>query len=430
MPMRGGPTRAHLRLALLLTTVGVAAAATGGWFNLPGSGTATRWQSDFTAAQAARGARYHAELSLWPWWSMFSPIIAAALLAGIAPLRRAVLAAAGRLPLVRGDGQTAAVVALVLMMTRLSTWPAELAMNSVDRRWRLTSQGPQDLLRELSVRLAIEAVASFLLVGGVLWLMRLWPQTWPARLALVAAAMVASLGLIPAVPGFPSERTEALPRTAANKRIHELADKAGLSGVSLRMSVSGGADETLNAYASGGGPWARVVVQRGSLTKSSQPELLSMIGHEFGHVKHRDPLTASVVGGTATGLLILAFGFALQRRGRLRGGAWVAPRSVPALVCLWLMLQCVGLPVQNAISRGVEARADAYTLNLTRDPAAFISMMRRVALTNVSTIGNDAPHLWTRSHPTVVQRIAAAREWAEANGVRVPASTVRQSVTR
>ena len=425
--MRGGPTRAHLRLAVLLTAVGVVAAAGGGWFNLPGSGTVTRWQADFTATQAARASRYHAELSLWPWWSLLSPIVTSALIAGVAPVRRALLRAAGRLPLVRGDGQVAAVAAMALLLAQMSTWPAELAMNSVDRRWRLTSQGPQDLLRELSLRLAIESLTTFLLVGLVLWLMRLWPHTWPARLALAAAAMVASLGLIPSIPGFPSERTQALPRNAATERIHELADKAGLGGVSLRVSVSGSSDETLNAYASGGGPWARVVVQRGSLTKSSEPELLSMLGHEFGHVKNRDPLTASVVGGAATGLLILTLGFALQRRGRLRGGAWVAARSAPGLVCLWLMLQCAGLPIQNAISRGVEARADAYTLSLTRDPAAFISMMRRVALTNVALIGNDAPRLWTRSHPTVVQRIAAARQWAADNRVAVPATTVKQA---
>ena len=121
-----------------------------------------------------------------------------------------------------------------------------------------------------------------------------------------------------------------------------------------------------------------------------------------------------------------ALGFVLQRRGQLRSGAWVAPHSAPALVFLWLLLQFAGLPIQNAISRGVEVRADAYTLSLTRDPAAFISMMQRVALTNVATIGNDTPRLWTRSHPTVVQRIAAAREWAAQNGVPVPATTVKQ----
>ena len=58
------------------------------------------------------------------------------------------------------------------------------------------------------------------------------------------------------------------------------------------------------------------------------------------------------------------------------------------------------------VSRGVEARADAFALRLTNDPEAFISLERRLTVQNVSD--PDPPAL-TQSlfgtHPTTLERL-------------------------
>jgi STE24 endopeptidase len=69
----------------------------------------------------------------------------------------------------------------------------------------------------------------------------------------------------------------------------------------------------------------------------------------------------------------------------------------------------VMVPVAHAMSRGFERSADAFALRLTRNPAAFISAMRRLAAQNLA---EERPsrivQILFYSHPPVRERIAAA----------------------
>jgi len=68
----------------------------------------------------------------------------------------------------------------------------------------------------------------------------------------------------------------------------------------------------------------------------------------------------------------------------------------------------------NQLSRAVEARADAYALELTDDPDALIGLQRRLAVTNV---GDPSPpgltHFLFGTHPTTMDRIGAAETFAD-----------------
>jgi STE24 endopeptidase len=85
---------------------------------------------------------------------------------------------------------------------------------------------------------------------------------------------------------------------------------------------------------------------------------------------------------------------------------------VPLLLFLVALGGLLAAPVQNLVSRHIEARADLFALDLTRDPDAFISMQRRLAETNLSD--PDPPAAWQwffGSHPTAAQRVAFAHDW-------------------
>jgi STE24 endopeptidase len=72
----------------------------------------------------------------------------------------------------------------------------------------------------------------------------------------------------------------------------------------------------------------------------------------------------------------------------------------------------VSTPLQNLVSRHVEARADVHALDLTADPEAFVAMQRGLAETNLSD--PDPPAAWQwffGSHPTVAERVAMAQDW-------------------
>jgi STE24 endopeptidase len=90
------------------------------------------------------------------------------------------------------------------------------------------------------------------------------------------------------------------------------------------------------------------------------------------------------------------------------------PRVVPLVLFLVAAGTLVGTPVQNLVSRQIEARADLHALDLTRDPEAFVRMQQRLATMNLSD--PDPPAAWQwffGSHPTAAQRIAFAADWGK-----------------
>jgi STE24 endopeptidase len=103
----------------------------------------------------------------------------------------------------------------------------------------------------------------------------------------------------------------------------------------------------------------------------------------------------------------------------LRGEHDVAGAPVLLLVAgAWAF---VTLPLSNAVSRIHERRADQFALELTANPRAFVTAMRRLGQQNLA---EDHPSTLARwlfySHPPMRERIAAAQRWA---GVTAPLHT-------
>src|SRR3712207_9460138 len=69
------------------------------------------------------------------------------------------------------------------------------------------------------------------------------------------------------------------------------------------------------------------------------------------------------------------------------------------------LFRSVSTPVQNLVSRHLEARADLHALGLTGDPASFVAVQRALGAANLND--PDPPAVWQwvfGSHPTVPQR--------------------------
>jgi STE24 endopeptidase len=85
------------------------------------------------------------------------------------------------------------------------------------------------------------------------------------------------------------------------------------------------------------------------------------------------------------------------------------PPTIPALaLAVSVVTGPVGL-IASRLSRAIERRADADSLQLAGDPDAFISFQRAVALQNIADV---RPRGWVRgllaSHPSTLERIGAA----------------------
>jgi len=68
------------------------------------------------------------------------------------------------------------------------------------------------------------------------------------------------------------------------------------------------------------------------------------------------------------------------------------------------------VPLAHAISRAFERSADRFALDLTRNPQAFISAMRRLGAQNLAEQHPSKIVQWLfYSHPPLEERIATAQ---------------------
>ena len=130
-----------------------------------------------------------------------------------------------------------------------------------------------------------------------------------------------------------------------------------------------------------------------------------VLAHELGHLAHNHIWKS--IGWYA--LFALPLAFLLSLAARRRGGMGV-PAAVPLVIFVYVVLQLVRLPLQNVVTRHMEAEADWSALRATRDPAAGRRLFR---LFVEETKEDPNPPWWDyvflENHPTPLQRIEMAR---------------------
>jgi STE24 endopeptidase len=163
-----------------------------------------------------------------------------------------------------------------------------------------------------------------------------------------------------------------------------------------------------NAEAAGIGPSRRVLLWDTLIDgRFTRPELRVVLAHELGH------LARSHIWKSVGWYALFAFpGAYLVARATRRRGGMGEPKAVPLALLVLVVLGLLALPLENAISRHMEAEADWVALRATRNPTAAASLFRRFVPTtldepNPSTID----YLLRENHPTIMQRIAMAVAW-------------------
>jgi heat shock protein HtpX len=159
--------------------------------------------------------------------------------------------------------------------------------------------------------------------------------------------------------------------------VEELAGRAGLP--MPRVYVIPG--DQPNAFATGRDPQhAAIAVTEGIMRTLSRDELRGVIGHELGHVKHRDILIGTVAATFAGAISMLAnmaqwamiFGGGARSDDREGGSG-----GIGALLMM-IVAPIAALLIQMAISRSREYLADEAGAQIAGNPLSLANALRKI----------------------------------------------------
>jgi Zn-dependent protease with chaperone function len=291
----------------------------------------------------------------------------------------------------------------------------------LERRYELSRQSFRGWLNDYLKGLAVGVLLGLPALLLVYFTMAQVPGWWWAIAGAVFAVLIIGLAnvapvlLLPLFFSFMPLRRQEL-----RARLEMLAARAGTRIVGVYEWALGAKTRKANAALTGLGATRRILVSDTMLEQYSDDEIEVVLAHELGHHVHHDIWRALAL---ETALILLGFfaaDFTLRTiGGRLGLEALTDPAGVPLLLAAAGVASLVLMPFGLALSRRHERRADRFALDLTSNPGAFVTAMRRLGAQNLA---EDRPSRLVEwlfySHPPLEERLEAARAWT-------PPSTVR-----
>ncbi len=276
----------------------------------------------------------------------------------------------------------------------------------------LSNQALGKWLHDVTTRLAVSMVAGLSLTWIPYGLMARWPRRWWLFMGLLsvpflfATMLVMPLWIDPLYNRFGPMKDKALER-----RILDLAERAGIEGSRVFEVEKSVNTKALNAYVTGVLGSKRIVLWDTLLAKLDPPEVLTVMAHEMGHY-----VLGHVVRSICLASLVVLAGLYFVNR----AGRWLIARfstrlgldrlsdvaSVPLVLMLMEVSALFLSPVALAYSRYQEHEADRYALELTHANHSFATAEVKLAEEN---LGNPRPGLFytifRASHPSMGDRI-------------------------
>jgi STE24 endopeptidase len=197
--------------------------------------------------------------------------------------------------------------------------------------------------------------------------------------------------------------------TDLKREIIALTQKANIEVDSIYVIKASDYSKHTNAFFVGFGSHKKIYLYDTLLAKNTNPEIISILAHEIGHWAYNHNLKGIMLGfilylSVFAGIYFCVKKYLDQSKESTQG--MHHPSMIPIYLLLFIVFGSITNPIEMTISRKMEINADIYSLNLTDDPAAFISSNIKIAKDNRSRLNvNKIAAFFRRSHPTAIERI-------------------------
>jgi STE24 endopeptidase len=278
-----------------------------------------------------------------------------------------------------------------------------------EHKWNFSTQKVKGWLSDRAKSFAVGLVMAWIVLAILLSIMARFPTLWwlIAGLAMAFVSVVmATLFPVVILPIF--HRYTPVENKELTDALEEILAREGLKSSGFFQEDMSRRTRKENAFLAGLGKTRRVVLGDNLLRNMTIPEIVSVIGHEVGHYRHKH-IWKGLVVETIEQLAIFFF-LSIVMKAAFPGFPG-STRQVLTVLPLMLIIggAAAGFvfgPISNALMRRFEKQADLYAVDHIRDKRAFATALAGLANRNLS---NAYPAWWVKvlyyTHPPIGERL-------------------------
>lgn len=298
----------------------------------------------------------------------------------------------------------------VSITTYLITFPIDVIRYKLSTKYGLNVQSFNAWMKDEVISFWVNFGIMYLVIYVVYLLIKKQPKKWWISTWLLSIPFTIFLTFIQPVIIDPLYNDfYTLKDKQLEKKIVALAEKAKIPAHRVYEVNMSEKTTTYNAYVTGIGNNARIVLWDTTLKGLTEEEILFIMAHEMSHYVNKD-IYKAVFGtliGSFFGLYIIDYLMKMTLANRRKISTADKMTVILTLFLLFSgIVSFISEPISNTISRNAEKKADLYAVKLTKDSEAGITAFQKLSENSLTQV--NPPFLvkfFRYDHPTMLERM-------------------------
>jgi STE24 endopeptidase len=314
--------------------------------------------------------------------------------------------------------QTAIYLIWLSFFAFLATFPLNYISYSLSKTYHISTQTFPSWMKDELIDFWINYGTWLIIIPVLYWLMKKSKKRWWLYAWLLSVPFTLFMMFLQPVVIDPLYNDfYPLQNKVLESKILAMANKANIPAKHVFEVNMAEKTNSMNAYVTGIGSNARIVLWDTTLNKLNEAQILFIMAHEMCHYVEKH-IYFGIAGYLLLSLLGLYLAYrlmnwAVQRYGKeLKIPSVSDIRSVPLFFLILSMLMFAASPLTNLISRYEETRADRYAINMTKNPEAAITSFQELTRSGLSQVNPPLlVKIFRYDHPSMLDRISMLEEY-------------------